>query len=107
MNETISEALLCQRQANWFFALADPTRVHILHVLEREPHSVNQLASELGIPQPMTSRHLRILRERGMVCSTRHGVSVTYSLSDPRLAQTMESLSEICSQIEERFPTED
>lgn len=86
---------LSEREADVCFALADPTRINIVHTLEKHPYSVNELTSELGIPQPMTSRHLKILRERGLVCSTRQGVSVTYALSDPRLLQALALLTDI------------
>lgn len=88
---------LSQREADICFALSDPTRINILHALERQPHNVNELTLELGIPQPMTSRHLKILRERGLVQSTRHGVSVTYALSDPRLIDALALLNDICA----------
>ncbi len=83
------------READLCFALADPKRIDIIHALEKHPYNVNELTSELGIPQPMTSRHLKILRERGFVHSTRQGVSVIYALSDPRLLQALELLSTI------------
>lgn len=83
------------READLCFALADPKRIDILHALEKHPYNVNELTIELGIPQPMTSRHLKILRERGLVQSTRHGVTVTYALSDPRVFQALELLNEI------------
>ena len=94
MSETI-ETQLKKREADVCFALADPTRINIVHALEKQPHNVNELTAELGIPQPMTSRHLRILRERGLVQSTRHGVSVTYALADPRLIQALALLNDI------------
>jgi len=83
------------READLCFALADPKRVDIIHALEKHPYNVNELTTELGIPQPMTSRHLKILRERGLVHSTRHGVSVTYALSDRRVLDALELLVNI------------
>jgi ArsR family transcriptional regulator len=86
---------LSLREADLCFALADPKRVDIVHALEKRAYTVNELTLELGLPQPMTSRHLKILRERGLVQSTRHGVSVTYALSDPRVLQALELLNKI------------
>jgi ArsR family transcriptional regulator len=100
MLETTSEPQLLEREADVCFALADPTRINIVHALEKRPYNVNELTSVLGIPQPMTSRHLRILRERGLVFSTRHGVSVTYALSDPRLIQALALLTDISTKPE-------
>jgi ArsR family transcriptional regulator len=91
----VTETQRKEREADICFALADPTRINIVHALEKHPHNVNELTAELGIPQPMTSRHLRILRERGLVHSTRHGVSVTYALSDSRLIAALALLNDI------------
>jgi len=91
---------LSLREADLCFALADPKRVDIVHALKNHPYTVNELTLELGIPQPMTSRHLKILRERGFVQSTRHGVSVTYTLSDPRVLQALELLNDISGKLE-------
>ena len=95
MPELFAESKISEREADVCFALADPTRINIVHALEKHPYNVNELTSELGIPQPMTSRHLKILRERGLVSSTRHGVSVTYALSDQRLIQALALLTDI------------
>lgn len=86
---------LSLREADLCFALADPKRVDIVRALEKRAYTVNELTLELGLPQPMTSHHLKILRERGLVYSTRHGVSVTYALSDLRVLQALELLNEI------------
>jgi len=43
------------------------------------------LANDLGISQPTTSRHLKLLRERGLVSATRVGASVEYRLTADRL----------------------
>lgn len=95
MRDLTFEAELSRLEADICFALADPTRVNIVHALNKHPYSVNELTHELGIPQPMTSRHLKILRERGLVQSIRHGVSVTYSLSDQRLLDALALLTDI------------
>lgn len=48
-------------------ALADPTRRRILDLLCRRPHLVGELVEDLGMSQPGVSRHLRMLREAGLV----------------------------------------
>jgi len=44
------------------------------------------------LSQPATSRHLKILRERGLVRATRQGPSVEYSLIDERLIEALNLL---------------
>ena len=47
--------------------LAEPTRRQILQLLLEAPRSVGELASALDANQPSTSKHLRVLREAGLV----------------------------------------
>jgi DNA-binding transcriptional ArsR family regulator len=50
-----------------FTALADPTRRRILELLAEEERPVGELVSELSISQPGVSKHLRVMREAGLV----------------------------------------
>lgn len=75
--------------------LADPNRILILYKLAEEPHNVSDLANTLEIPQPTISRHLKVLRERGMVHSERDGQSVFYSLADRRIIKALDLLRAI------------
>jgi ArsR family transcriptional regulator len=74
------------------YGIADPKRVLILYALERGPLRVTELAAEVGLAQPATSRHLRILRERGLVRTGRQGQSIYYSLGDRRLLEAVDLL---------------
>jgi ubiquinone/menaquinone biosynthesis C-methylase UbiE/DNA-binding MarR family transcriptional regulator len=58
--------------------LADPTRVRILALLEREELAVQELMDVLGMAQSRVSRHLAILREAGLVQDRRDGTFVFY-----------------------------
>ena len=81
-----------QMHAGICSALADPWRILLLYALTEHPHSVKELAMALNISQPLASRHLKILRERGLVSAARRGASVEYSLNDPRLIQALDLL---------------
>ncbi len=50
-----------------FDVLAEPTRRRILDLLLERPHPVGELTRRLGLTQPGTSKHLRVLREAGLV----------------------------------------
>jgi DNA-binding transcriptional ArsR family regulator len=50
-----------------FEVLAEPNRRRILDLLRDESRAVGELVSELGISQPGVSKHLRVLREAGLV----------------------------------------
>lgn len=81
-----------QLQANMCSAFTDPTRILILYVLHEKPCNVTELANLIGIPQPTASRHLKVLRDHGLVQTSRSGVTITYSLIDDRLIQSLEIL---------------
>lgn len=51
----------------WLKALADETRFAIVRLLMRQPLSVGAVATELSLTQYNASKHLRILREAGLV----------------------------------------
>jgi DNA-binding transcriptional ArsR family regulator len=53
--------------ATTFDVLAEPTRRRILDLLLERPRLVGELTEELGLTQPGTSKHLRALREAGLV----------------------------------------
>jgi ArsR family transcriptional regulator len=81
-----------QLEADLCFALADPTRILILYTLDDRSRNVGEIVSELGITQPTTSRHLKILRERGLVHTERQGTTIKYHLSDRRLIDALDLL---------------
>jgi DNA-binding transcriptional ArsR family regulator len=91
----VSQALaqeISELEADFCFALSDPTRLLILYALAEEPHNVTELSNELEIIQPTTSRHLKVLRDRGLVDAVRQGTTVTYHLADKRLIQALDLL---------------
>ncbi|MBI4732859.1 MAG: winged helix-turn-helix transcriptional regulator [Chloroflexi bacterium] len=73
-------------------ALADPSRILILYALAEKPYTVNDLAGALGLPQPTTSRHLKVLRDRNLVEAVRQGMNVEYRLLDHRLIEALDLL---------------
>ncbi len=73
-------------------ALADPRRILILYSLAEKPLNVSEVAEVVGISQPAASRHLIILRERGMVSAQREGQAVIYQLADQRTIQALDLL---------------
>ncbi len=91
----VSQALaqeIAQFEADFCFALSDPTRLLILYSLSDEEHNVTELSNELDVIQPTVSRHLKVLRDRGLVYTVRQGTTVTYHLADPRLIQALDLL---------------
>jgi len=83
--------------ANICGGLADPIRILILYTLEKSTHNVGELAEILKIPQPTTSRHLKQLRERGLVTAKRDGLFVYYQIADIRIIKALDLLRKILS----------
>lgn len=73
--------------AEIFKALADPTRVRILHALSHSELCVGDLAVALGMKEPAVSHQLRLLRTLRVVRARRVGKLVYYSLDDEHVAR--------------------
>ena len=56
-------------QATTFAALGEPSRLQIVELLRTGPLPVGEVAGQLGIRQPQASKHLRVLRDAGLVAS--------------------------------------
>jgi DNA-binding transcriptional ArsR family regulator len=91
MNSNL-ETEITQLHAEICAGLADPNRIMILYALSQRPRNVTELCNELNMPQPLVSRHLKVLRERGMVTSKRQGTIIEYALADERLIQALDLL---------------
>ncbi len=63
-----------------FEAVGEPARRRLLDLLIAGPRSVGELVAATGLSQPNTSRHLRILREAGLVRSRAAGQQRVYAL---------------------------
>jgi ArsR family transcriptional regulator len=91
----VSQALaqeVSQLEADFCFALSDPTRLLILYALAEGPRNVTEMSNELDVIQPTASRHLKVLRDRGLVYAVRQGTTVTYHLADERLIKALDLL---------------
>jgi DNA-binding transcriptional ArsR family regulator len=94
ISQTLAQEV-SQLEADLCFALADPTRILILYALDEQARNVTELINEIGSTQPTTSRHLKILRERGLVQTIRQGTTITYQLADRRLIQALDLLRSV------------
>ncbi|MBI2759488.1 MAG: winged helix-turn-helix transcriptional regulator [Chloroflexi bacterium] len=89
---SILESEVLQLHAEICAGLADPNRILILYALSQSSRNVTELCNELEMSQPLVSRHLKVLRERGMVTPKRRGTVVVYSLGDKRLIKALDLL---------------
>jgi DNA-binding transcriptional ArsR family regulator len=70
-----------------FEALAEPHRRQILDLLREQPRSVGELVMRTGLSQPGTSKHLRVLREAGLVRVEKDAQRRVYTLNPQALLE--------------------
>jgi DNA-binding transcriptional ArsR family regulator len=84
-------------------ALAEPVRRHILDMLREQPRLVGELVDALGISQPGVSKHLRVLRETGLVRVRQDAQRRWYELRPEPLAEVDQWLAAYRDLLEERY----
>ena len=67
-------------ESQTFNALAEPNRKRIVELLREGPRTVGEIAERLGLRQPQTSKHLKVLSEHGLVESRSAGNRRIYEL---------------------------
>lgn len=75
--------------------LADPTRRRIVELLAERDRPAGEIAAHFDIARPGVSRHLRLLREGGLVTATRSGQQHIYRLEPDRLMEIDQWLAPI------------
>ena len=75
--------------------LANDKRQMILGALRSDELSVSQLVERTGIPQANLSQHLSIMRAHGVVRARREGTRVFYSITNPKLIQAFDLITEV------------
>lgn len=77
-------------KAQFFRALAHPTRIRMLEILVRGGRTVQELQEALVLDQPIVSQQLAVLRNQSIVTAQKEGLSVRYTLRDPVVGDLLE-----------------
>jgi DNA-binding transcriptional ArsR family regulator len=88
---------------NPFEALGDPTRREILSLLSAGGRSVQEIATALPISRPAVSRHLRLLKEAGLVAEEPRGTRRIYRLREEGPAAVQAYLQQVWGEAAARF----
>ena len=80
-------------KAKIFRALSDPVRLEILRFLRDGEKCVCIITPHVNLIQPLVSRHLKILKESGLVKVRRNGINRYYSITDKRIFEVMNDLT--------------
>ena len=94
---------LFERIAERLKALADPTRLKILHAVEDRELCVSDILAVVGGSQANVSKHLSKMRASGVLASRREGTSVFYRVIDPAAFTICRT---VCDALEQRAETE-
>ena len=89
------EHKLYELHATMCRVFTSPKRLEILNRLRDKELSVGQLAKIAKIRQANISQHLSILREKGIVKTRRDGVTVYYSLANPKILKAFDIIREM------------
>ena len=74
---------------------ADPNRLIIINELRSGEKPVGELVQTLQVPQAVVSRHLALLRNKGVVTARRQGTNVFYSLTDPKIGEACDMVHQV------------
>jgi DNA-binding transcriptional ArsR family regulator len=91
-----------QDVARVLHALADPTRLSLVHLLAEDALRVVDLTGALGLAQSTVSAHLATLRAAGLVVATPEGRATRYALADPELDELLGAAERVVARTEGR-----
>jgi len=74
---------------------ADRNRLIIINELRSGEKPVGELVQTLKIPQAVVSRHLALLRNKGVVTARRQGTHVFYKLTDPKIGDACDMVHQV------------
>ena len=86
-----------------FKALGDPHRRAIVELLGSGPHSVQEIADELPISRPAVSRHLKLLKDAGLVIDESRGTQRLYHLHGQGVEAAQKYLVQVWGEAGARF----
>jgi len=80
-------------KAKIFNALSDPVRLEIIEYLRGGERCVCEIIPQVGLIQPVVSRHLKILKDCGLVRYRKAGNKRLYSITEPRIFEMVDCLT--------------
>ena len=86
----IPEKDTLEQIAELFKGFADPTRVHILSLLQQQELCVGDIAEAVALSQSAISHQLRLLKQMHLIKYRREGKNILYSLADDHVRTILE-----------------
>jgi len=95
---------LTRFRAKIFNALSDPIRLDIIEFLRDGEKCVCEITPHLKLPQPVVSRHLKILKNAGLVKRRKKATWHMYSLTTPEICDVIDHLTpELLAHLKQRI----
>jgi ArsR family transcriptional regulator len=88
---------IAEKVANVLKAIGHPIRLQIIEALENREHAVNALVELLEVQQAVISRHLAIMKDKGVLACRRDKTSVYYRIANPAVIQLLKCVYANCS----------
>ena len=82
-----------------FYTLSDTIRLDILEFLRDGEKCVCEIVPQLNLIQPLVSRHLKILKETGLIRCRKEGTKRLYSIVDPKIFTVIDNITPKLSQV--------
>ena len=82
-------------QAEICKTFANPRRIEIIKTICAGEITATQILEKVSISKANLSQHMAMLTDKGLVNSRKHGTSVYYKLSDPRIMQACNLMREV------------
>jgi len=80
-------------KARLFKALADPYRLKIIELLREGEKCVCEIFPHFGMAQPLASRHLRVLKDSGLVRDRKDGNRRFYAITEPEIFKVIDAVA--------------
>jgi DNA-binding transcriptional ArsR family regulator len=95
---------LTRLRAKIFNALSDPVRLEIMEFLRNGEKCVCEITPHLNLAQPLVSRHLKILKDAGLVKRRKEGTWHMYSIANPKVCGVIDALTpELLAALKQRI----
>ncbi|MBN1127319.1 MAG: winged helix-turn-helix transcriptional regulator [Sedimentisphaerales bacterium] len=85
-----------RRPARVLKTVGHPDRLAIVEMLEHGEMSVNEIAEVLGTKQSITSQHLNMMRDKGVLYARREGIKVFYGIENKNVIRLLHCIHQSC-----------
>ena len=89
------QELVTNMKADFFKALAHPSRIRILERIAEQEVCVCELVDELGLEQSNLSQHLAVLRKQHIVTCTKVGLKTNYRIKHPEVLEILQKVQAV------------